>query len=53
MNIEVSDKASEKIAKILLSANTRHSFLRVGVEEGDAVDYLIPLSWTSSKQRRI
>ncbi|WP_440119397.1 HesB/IscA family protein [Paenibacillus sp. QZ-Y1] len=34
MNIEVSDKASDKIAEILLSANTRNPFLRVGVEEG-------------------
>lgn len=34
MIIEVSDKASEKIAEILLSANIRNPFLRVGVEEG-------------------
>lgn len=34
MNVEISERASEKIAEILLSANTRDSFLRVGVEEG-------------------
>lgn len=34
MNIEVSEIAAEKIAEILLTADTRHSFLRVGVEEG-------------------
>jgi len=34
MIIEVSDKASEKIAEILLSANIRNPFLRVGVDEG-------------------
>lgn len=34
MFIEVSDKASEKIAEILSSANIRNPFLRVGVDEG-------------------
>ncbi|MBP2112703.1 HesB/IscA family protein [Paenibacillus silagei] len=34
MNIDVSEIAAEKIAEILLTAETRHSFLRVGVEEG-------------------
>lgn len=42
MIIEVSDKASEKITEILLSANIRNPFLRVGVDEGDAVDYPTP-----------
>lgn len=42
MIIEISDKASEKIAEILLSANILNPFLRVGVDEGDAVDYPIP-----------
>ncbi len=51
--IQVSEAAFEKIVEILSSANARNSFLRVGVDEGDAVVYPILLSWMSRKQKVI
>lgn len=52
MIIEVSDTASDKIVEILSSADIQNAFLRVGVDEGDAVVCLIPLSWMNSRQKK-
>lgn len=51
--IQVSEAAFEKIVEILSSANALNSFLRIGVDEGDAVVYPILLSWMSRKQKVI
>lgn len=51
--IQVSEAAAEKIVEILTGADTQNSFLRVGVDEGDAVACPIPLSSMNSKQKGI